>query len=75
MAKRVLVVLCGAVFAFTFANQALAGVEGDPGGGYVEVCKAANSTLTGQFQFKIHDSFGDQTVTIGLGACNGPDRS
>ena len=72
MAKRVLVVLCGVIFAFTFANGALAGVEGDPGGGYIEICKAANPALTGQFQFRIHDSFGDQSATIGLGACTAP---
>src|SRR5205085_216747 len=72
MAKGVLVALCGVIFAFTFANQALAETQGDPGGGYIEICKAANPALTGQFQFRIHDSFGDQSVTIGLGACTAP---
>jgi streptogramin lyase len=72
MAKRLIAVFCGVIFAFTFAKQAFAGVDGDPGGGYIEVCKAANSALSGQFQFRIHDSFGDQSATIGLGACTAP---
>ena len=56
--KRVLVVLIGVVPMGVFANQALAVATAvDPGGGYIEVCKAANPALHGNYNFSVWDSF------------------
>ncbi len=55
--KRFLVVLIGVVSMGVFANQALATAYADPGGGYIEVCKAANPALHGSFNFSVWDSF------------------
>ena len=42
--------------------------------GYIEVCKAANADLKGQFRFSIHDTSGaaDQTATLAPGSCSQP---
>jgi len=71
--RKAFVVVVGLLFAGVFANQALAATV-DPGGGYIEICKAANPALTGQFQFTIHDASGapDQIATIAIGTCSQP---
>ena len=40
--------------------------------GYIEVCKAANPALTGQFKFTIDAGGQSQTATIGLNSCTQP---
>ncbi|HUK44139.1 MAG TPA: hypothetical protein VLV28_02510 [Gaiellaceae bacterium] len=62
--KRLFIVLFGLLLAGVFANQALAEGSYDPGGGYIEVCKAPSAVLTGDFQFTVQDSWGTQTEQI-----------
>jgi len=77
--RRTLVVLLGLLFGGVFANQALAtNGEYDPGGGYIEVCKAPSTTLTGDFQFTVTDDWGPQTEVITISptqvSCTQPIR-
>jgi len=73
--KRTLVVLFGLLFMGVFANSAFAAT--DPLGGYIEVCKAPSTTLTGNFSFSVTDAFGavtDETIPISstITSCTAP---
>ena len=73
--KRTLIVLFALLCMGVFANSAFAAT--DPLGGYIEVCKAPSSTLTGNFAFSVTDASGAVTsVTIPISStvtsCTGP---
>ena len=78
--RRGIVIFLTFAVAAIFANSALA-VASDPGGGYIEVCKAANATLHGNFNFTVMDSFTEaatpthvvtDTISIAPGTCTKP---
>lgn len=75
--KRIVLSLFGLLMMGVIVSPSFAGSNPpprDPNHGYIEVCKAANPALVGNFVFRISDSHPSDTTTVSvpIGYCSAP---